>query len=178
MKSLETTEKEFRVINEINRDLNITQREISQKSGMSLGMTNIILKRLINKGYIKVKQLNKKKAQYLLTSKGFTEKAKKSYNYTLKTINALKTMKIKIQDFIFNEYQNGQRKFVIYGNTELTDLVEISIHALGKEDIVYRRINGNDIGLQDTLKNATVLLTEPYKSNNVKGVDIISILSS
>ena len=177
MDDLETTEKEFRIINEINKDLNITQREISRKSEMSLGMTNIILKRLINKGYIKVKQLNKKKVQYLLTPKGFTEKAKKSYNYTLKSINMLKIMKLKIQDFILKEYQNGQRKFVIYGDTELADLIEIAIRDLGKEDVVYRRINDNNIKLQDTIKNATVLLTEPYESNNIEGIDIISILS-
>ncbi len=177
MKGSETTEKEFRIINEIDKDLNITQRQISRKSGMSLGITNIIIKRLIKRGYIKIKQLNKKRVQYLLTPKGFAGKARQSYHYTLKTIETFKTMKIKLQNYIFQEYKNGQRKFVIYGDSELANLIELSIRDLGKQDILYIRTNGSNVALQDEMKNATVLLTEPNKSNNVKGIDVIAMLS-
>ncbi|NQS89643.1 winged helix-turn-helix transcriptional regulator, partial [Patescibacteria group bacterium] len=57
-------ERELRIIEEISRDKNLTQRKISHKLGLSLGMTNIILKRLASKGYIKVKELNRRKVQY------------------------------------------------------------------------------------------------------------------
>lgn len=177
MNGLKTTEEEFRVLNEINKNLNITQREISHKSGMSLGMTNIIIKRLIKVGYVKVKQLSKKRVQYLLTPKGFTEKAKKSYNYVLRTIQAINKIQSNIQESVLKEYKNGQRLFIIYGSTELADLVEISIRNLAKQDIICIRKNGNIVALQRDIKNATVLLTEPNKSNNVKGIDVLSMLS-
>ncbi len=173
---LESKEKELKIINEIDKDLNVTQREISKNSGMSLGMTNIVLKKLINKGYVKVKQLNKKKVQYFLTPKGFTEKAKKSYHYTLKTMEILKAMKIKIQHFVLEEYKKGQRKFVIYGKGELAWLVEIAICDLGKQALVYTRINGKDV-ICSQYKNATILLTELSKPKNFQGVDIVSILN-
>ncbi len=176
MNEFKTSEKEFRVISEIDRNLNITQREISQRSKMSLGMTNIIMKRLINRGYIKVKQLNKKNFQYILTPKGFSKKVKQSYNSTLKTIQTFKMMKLKIQNFIIQEYKNGKKKFVIYGNGELANLIELSIRDLGKQDIVYIKINGNNVVLQNKMKNATVLLTGSNKSNNIKGVDVVSML--
>jgi len=173
---LESTEKELKIINEIDNDLNVTQREISKNSGMSLGMTNIILKKLTNKGYVKVKQLNKKKVQYFLTPKGFTEKAKKSYHYTLKTMEILKAMKFKIQHFILKEYRKGQREFVIYGKGELSDLVEISFRDLGKRDLIYKKVNGND---KATLQNkdAIVLLTKSVRPRNVKGIDVFSVLN-
>ena len=44
---------------------------------ISLGMTNL-LSRLVAKGYIRIRQLNKKKTEYILTPKGFTEKYHKS----------------------------------------------------------------------------------------------------
>ncbi len=173
---LESTEKELKIINEIDKDLNVTQREISKKSGMSLGMTNIILKKLINKGYVKVKQLNKKKVQYFLTPKGFTEKAKKSYYYTLKTMEILKTMKLKIQAIVLKEYNKGHRKFIIYGKGELAWLVEIAIRNLGKQDLVCGRINGNyEIALQD--RDTIILLTEQNRTNDIRGIDVISMLS-
>ncbi len=69
-------EREPKIIEEISQDKNSTQRKISHKLGLSLGMTNIILKRLDSKGYIKVKGLNRRKVQYILTLKGFAEKTK------------------------------------------------------------------------------------------------------
>ncbi len=41
------SERELRIIEEISRDSNLTQRKISHKLGLSLGMTNIILRRLL-----------------------------------------------------------------------------------------------------------------------------------
>jgi DNA-binding MarR family transcriptional regulator len=82
-------ERELRIIEEISQNQNLTQRKISHKLGLSLGMTNIILKRLASKGYIKVKGLNRRKVQYILTPKGFAEKTKKSYRYFLKEDSAL-----------------------------------------------------------------------------------------
>ena len=81
------SEKEFAVINEISNNHLPDQRTIADRAGISLGMTNLIIKRLIGKGYIKAKQLDKRKIQYLITPKGFSEKANKSYNFALKTIN-------------------------------------------------------------------------------------------
>lgn len=173
---LESTEKEFKIINEIDRDLNITQRGISKNSGMSLGMTNIILKKLINKGYVKVKQLNKKKVQYFLTPKGFTEKARKSYCYTLKTMEILKTMKLKIQAIVLKEYKKGQRKFVIWGKGELADLVEISLRDLEKQDLIYKKINKDDkVSLE--YKDAIILFTKASGFRDNKSIDIVSVLS-
>lgn len=173
---MEINEKELMIIEEIANNNMPNQRDIAKNTGFSLGLVNFIIKQLIKRGYIKTKYLNKKKIQYMLTPKGFSEKAKKFYNYTVKTINGFKKMKLKMQDFIIKEYKNGQRKFVIYGNSELAELTEISIRDLDKEGIVYIRLNGCKIDLPDEMKDATVLLTEAYKLNNVKGIDVIEIL--
>ena len=86
MNTSEINERELRVIEEVSRDKNLTQRKISHSLGLSLGTTNLILKKLVSKGYIKMRQLNRRKIQYILTPKGFAEKVKKSYRFFLKTI--------------------------------------------------------------------------------------------
>ena len=47
MESPKITEKEFKIISQLGKDINITQRWISQKVQLSLGLINIILKKLI-----------------------------------------------------------------------------------------------------------------------------------
>ena len=88
------TEKELRIIDRIgDNGGKITQRQIASHTGFSLGLTNLILKKLAKTGYVKVKQLNSKKIHYILTSKGMIEKTQKSYRYIFKTINNIKYLK-------------------------------------------------------------------------------------
>lgn len=154
-------ERELKIIEEISQDKNLTQRKISHKLGLSLGITNLILKRLASKGYIKVKGLDRRKVQYILTPKGFTEKAKESYRYFLKTIHSLQEMKKKIQRLILMEYEKGKAHFVILGDNELADIVELSLKGLNKNGLEYRRVSR----LEDINSNKAVILLTQDKLN-------------
>ncbi len=182
MNNLGISERELRIIEEISRDKNLTQRKISHRLGLSLGMTNLILKRLVSKGYIKVKGLNRRKVQYILTPKGFAEKTKKSYRYFLKTIYSLQEMKKKIQRLILMEYEKGKTHFVILGEGELADIVELSLKGLNKSELEYRRVSR----LEDiNSSNAVVLLAESKLKTRIeelglqvnKCVDVLSSIS-
>jgi len=50
-----------------------SQRELAQASGLSLGMTNVLLKRFVERGWIKLSHLNKRKVLYALTAEGMEE---------------------------------------------------------------------------------------------------------
>ena len=69
----------FRALNLIEREPSLTQRELAQKLGISLGGVNYCLKALIDIGHIKAgnfkKNLDKSAYLYLLTPKGVAEKA-------------------------------------------------------------------------------------------------------
>ncbi len=153
------SDREFKIIEEISRDRNLTQRKISHKLGLSLGMTNIILKRLASKGYIKVKGLTRRKVQYILTPKGFAEKTKRSYRYFLKTIHSFQEMKKKIQHLILMEYKKGETHFVILGDNELADIIELSLKGLNKSELEYGRISR----LEDINGNKAVILLAQSK---------------
>ena len=69
----------FRVLDLIEGNSKITQRELAKKSGVSLGSVNYCLKSLLLKGYIKVnnfsKEPNKIHYLYILTPIGLSQKA-------------------------------------------------------------------------------------------------------
>src|SRR5271154_696648 len=89
-------EHEFELVNIIGAQLAANQRDLSRQINLSLGMTNMLIKRLVTKGYIRIKQLDRRKVEYLLTPKGFAEKMRKSINYTRKTINSISLVRIKL----------------------------------------------------------------------------------
>ena len=137
--AISISEKEFAVIEALSNNHSSSQRFIAQKLGISLGLTNLIINRLVQTGYIKVKQLNSRKIQYILTPKGFSEKARKSYNYTLRTINILTSVRTKIQGLIQEKYKSGIRNFIIVGDNELADLAELALKKISLADIRYSR---------------------------------------
>jgi MarR family transcriptional regulator, temperature-dependent positive regulator of motility len=69
----------FRVLHLLEEEPELTQRELAQKLGISLGGVNYCLKSLIEIGHIKAgnfsKNPNKSVYLYLLTPKGIAEKA-------------------------------------------------------------------------------------------------------
>ncbi|NQU16571.1 MAG: winged helix-turn-helix transcriptional regulator [Candidatus Saganbacteria bacterium] len=129
-------ENELKVIEEITKKGNLTQRELSSKTNLSLGAVNIIIKRLVTRGIIKTRGLTAKKAEYMVTPKGFSEKAKKTYNYMLKTVDLVKKVREEIAKLVLDEYNRGQRKFVILGNDDLADIIELALKGFD-----YRRVN-------------------------------------
>lgn len=83
-------EDAFGILRLVSQKESLTQREVSGQLGISLGKANYLLKALAKKGLIKVKNFslkNKKikKVRYILTGKGFEEKARLTYYFLKKT---------------------------------------------------------------------------------------------
>jgi len=81
---------------------NISQRELADKLGVSLGKTNYCLKAIIEKGLIKVKNFrsskNKLAYAYYLTPKGFEEKTRITIEYIKRKILEYESIKREIQE--------------------------------------------------------------------------------
>lgn len=141
-------EREFELINIIGAKLGSNQRDLSRQMNLSLGMVNMIIRRLIGKGYIRINQLNKRKVEYILTSKGFSEKMRKSVKYTLKTLSSIGLIKDRIKPFVSKLYLDGERDFVIVGKSDFAMLIEMVFKEMGKSDykITYvESIPENDV---------------------------------
>jgi DNA-binding MarR family transcriptional regulator len=167
-------EREFELVNIIGAKLGANQRDLSRQMALSLGMTNMLIRRLMSKGYIRMKQLNKRKVEYLLTPKGFTEKYQKSIKYTLKTINSIGLIREKLHKVVSSLYEKGERTFYILGDSDLAVLTEMTL----------KNFNGIKEGrLKDLPSEAlpgVILICKEDISNKLKGqasVDMIQELA-
>jgi DNA-binding Lrp family transcriptional regulator len=173
MNHTELADKEFLIIKQISENSQLNQRTIAQKTGLSLGLVNLIIKKLVKTGYIKIKMLNGKKIEYILTPKGFSEKIKKTYNYVLKTINYFSNATEKIKRVVFEEYKNGKKEFFILADDEIYKIIELCFKDLHMPNVKYKRISK----IPKTTKSTAVYLvaTENNISNNTK--NIINLLN-
>ena len=78
-------ETAYKLLKLVQEDPNISQREIAQELGISLGKANYCLKAVIERGLVKaknfVKSKNKRGYMYLLTNKGINEKARVTFRF-------------------------------------------------------------------------------------------------
>jgi len=158
-------EKEYKIIEEISKSSRLTQRDLSKKLELSLGAVNIILKRLIKRGLVKAKGLTPKKVEYIITPKGFSEKAKKSFSYIRKTIDLVKQVREEIAKVVLEEFNKGQKSFVVLGNDDLADIIELSLKGFNYERVSSVRDIKN--------KDALVLVSKSgLKANGLRSINI------
>ena len=76
---MDKLESEYTILKQFLDDPNLTQRQVSEMLGLSLGKTNYVINALIAKGYLKLTNFkrsdNKLGYLYILTPKGLTQKS-------------------------------------------------------------------------------------------------------
>ena len=73
-------QSKYQLLKSLEQDANLTQRQLSEELGISLGKVNYCLNSLIQKGFVKINNFknsnHKLQYSYLLTPKGIEEKTK------------------------------------------------------------------------------------------------------
>jgi len=95
-----TQETHLKVLRHLEENPDVTQRELAEALGISLGKANYCLKALIGKGMVKAKNFknsaNKRAYLYILTPKGIETKAKISVRFLQRKVEEYEALKIEI----------------------------------------------------------------------------------
>lgn len=112
----------LRLMTEIDQNGDHSQRELSRRLNISLGLVNTFLKRLVNKGYFKVKTMPRNRVKYFLTPEGLARKSRLTVEYLRFSMNFYKDIK----KLLLRKYEDMQEKNVrsilFYGAGEVADL--------------------------------------------------------
>jgi len=92
---------QLRILKIIETEPEISQRQLAEVLGVSLGKTNYLIKALLEKGHIKagnfMRAENKLKYAYLLTPEGIRAKLELTRNYLARKEQEYITMKAEIE---------------------------------------------------------------------------------
>lgn len=132
----QTELRTLRILEEIDKDESPSQREISRKLNISLGLVNSFVKRLAQKGYCKVTTIPKNRVRYLLTPKGAAEKSRLTYEYIQSSIQFYRRALHKVRDLLNDLTKEGVEQIVFYGVSDLAEISyllmqEVSIQLVG-----------------------------------------------
>lgn len=92
----------LRLLREIKKSPELTQRELSSRLGISLGKVNFLLNALIRKGFVKAHNFknshNKKAYLYILTPHGLEEKARVTYRFFKRKMQEYERLESEIRE--------------------------------------------------------------------------------
>lgn len=103
-------------------DSAVSQRKLAEDIGIALGSVNWHLKRLINKGFIKLSQVPAKRYLYYLTPQGFEEKARLTGIYLQTSLDIFRQGRDQYSQLLQTCANRGWLNTVLLGDSELAEV--------------------------------------------------------
>jgi len=133
----------------------ITQRELASRVGLSLGMTNALLRRFAETGWVKLTRLSAKSIHYALTPEGVAEVARRAAGYFRRAARNAEQYSARIEQFVVKSREGGATTLVLAGASELDFLLEF---ACDRHGIVFVRTVDHERALSMAGRPGVVLL--------------------
>jgi DNA-binding MarR family transcriptional regulator len=122
--------RELNLLQELEKNPVISQRELSHKFGIALGVTNACLKRMARRGWIRIMSFDHHKIGYFLTPKGFAEKAKLTLHLISWTVQHYSTLKDLIGERLLEMQNKGIERIVFYGVSDEMEVAYITLQGI------------------------------------------------
>lgn len=128
------TENEIQLLSNVQKLLtenpDANQRDMAESVDMSLGMTNALLKRFVQKGWIIMNRISTRTIRYALTPDGMNEIAHRSYRFIKQTMKYMYDYKDIITRLICDAKKKGFTNIVLIGSSEAQFLIEYAAQTL------------------------------------------------
>ena len=168
--------RDLQFLEELEKNPTISQRELSKKFNIALGVTNACIKKLARKGWVKIRGLNHRKIYYHLTSEGLGIKAKLTIKYLAYNVKLYTDLKNLFTRKLQEMESKGIKRVVFYG---VGDEMEVAYVTLQWVNLDLVGIADDDEGKQGMkLFGYRVKRVEEIPSLRPDGVLITSLSDS
>ncbi len=133
MEKTTNAERDRILLEEIERDPDTTQATLATKLGVAVGTVNWHVKRLIAKGYVKVKRAERRKLRYIITPEGISLRAKLTVAYVENSMHLYRESRRQAREALRAARQQGFDSIMIDGDGDIADVVRLTCLEQGFE---------------------------------------------
>ena len=131
-----STKQDFLILDAIDRHQPSSQRELARFSGMSLGKTNYVLKRLVDEGLIKISSLKESTKNthypYLLTPKGILAKSLLTMTFIQDRMQEFEKFRNRMLENLKALQDQGVNRLLLCGSD---NMIKFLAHIAGRENL-------------------------------------------
>ncbi len=153
--------RELSLLEQIERDPNVTQASLATQLGVAVGTVNWHLKRLIAKGYVKVKRAERRKLRYIITPEGIAFRAHLTVDYIEQSMLLYRHTRKRVREILADLKMAGYDSVRIEGDGDIADIcrltcLEQSVKVVDYQDIPTLQVHGVKVHLQMIEEQANV----------------------
>jgi DNA-binding MarR family transcriptional regulator len=126
MESSTETSRELSLLENIERDPDITQASLATQLGVAVGTVNWHIKRLIEKGYVKVKRAERRKLRYIITPEGIALRARLTVDYVEQQFLLYRNTRLRVKEHLEKIRQAGFDRVQIIGEGDVADICRLT----------------------------------------------------
>jgi DNA-binding MarR family transcriptional regulator len=117
----------LQILDELSNNDSLTQRDLSGRMGIALGLVNSYIKNLAKKGYITVTAIPPKRYAYFLTPKGFAEKTRLTYDLLHDYTRIYREARENLKRLFHGLSAEGVKKMVFAGSDEIAEIAYLTL---------------------------------------------------
>ncbi len=119
-------DRELTLLEEIEHDPDVSQATLAVQLGVAVGTVNWHLKRLVGKGYVKVKRLQRRKLRYLITPEGVAFRALLTVNYIETSLHLYRKTRQRVHELLEQACDAGHTEIAIEGEGDIADICRLT----------------------------------------------------
>ena len=170
---------ELSVLREFDDAPETTQRGLSARLGISLGLANLLVKRVVGKGYVTVTRSGWRRRLYYLTPSGAAQKVSLTAAYVSRFLDEYRRVRIILEQELSAASFHRESRVALYGTGRLAELVYLAIKDIGVESIdVYDSDSGDHSFLGMTVGDISGLRSEDYERVVIADLDVAELVSA
>jgi predicted transcriptional regulator len=145
--------RELTLLENIENDPDVNQATLATQLGVAVGTVNWHLKRLIAKGYVKVKRAERKKLRYIITPEGIALRARLAVDYVERSFSLYRKTRQRVSEFLAQVKNAGYDRVRIIGKGDVADIcrltsLEHGIEVVNDRDVPALVVEGFKVQLR------------------------------
>jgi len=122
----QSIEADLTILEQIESQPNTTQATLAERLGVAVGTINWHMKRLIQKGYVKVKKAERRKLSYIITPEGIALRARLTMDYVQSSFKLYRLVRERSLKAIAPLKEKGVQQVQLEGEGEVVDVCRLT----------------------------------------------------
>lgn len=118
--------RELILLEQIESDPDITQATMATLLGVAVGTVNWHVKRLIAKGYVKVKRAERRKLRYIITPEGIAFRARLTVDYIEQSMLLYRRTRHRVLELLAEVRGAGFDRVQIMGDGDIAEICRLT----------------------------------------------------
>ena len=130
MITTDTKSEEYRdlaLLQEIEADPDISQARLAEELGVAIGTINWHIKRLVEKGFVKVKRARRRKLRYIITPEGIALRARLTVDYIQQSFKLFRHIRERVLTLLGQLEEMDIHTVRLVAEGDLADVCRLTI---------------------------------------------------